>query len=119
MTSFDQSADVVVVGSGCAGLTAAFAASEGGASVIVLERGEEPGGTTARSGGAYWVPNNFLMHAAGLDDPRDDALALMARLSYPSFYDREAPRFGLASEQLEMLETVYDTGAVPSSMVAV
>jgi choline dehydrogenase-like flavoprotein len=59
-------ADVVVAGSGAAGLTAALAAAVSGASVLLVERGERLGGTTALSGGRVWVPGN---HLSGGDTP--------------------------------------------------
>ena len=57
-TSWNQEADVVVIGSGGAGLAAAVGALESGASVIVLEKASAVGGTTAVSGGGMWVPNS-------------------------------------------------------------
>ncbi len=50
--------DVVVVGSGAAGMTAALAASRHGLDVVVVEKATAFGGSTARSGGGVWVPNN-------------------------------------------------------------
>jgi len=50
--------DVVVIGSGASGLTAALSAASKGASVVVLERGRKFGGSSALSGGQLWVPNN-------------------------------------------------------------
>ena len=111
MSRWDHEADVVIVGAGGAALSAAAAAVEAGASVVLLEAGEEPGGTTKLSGGAFWIPNNALMRAAGVTDPRDKALELMARLSYPSIYDPEAPRLGLPSNEHALLAAFYDHGA--------
>ena len=74
-TEWDAEADVVVVGSGAAGLTAAVAAAEGGLSVRLLEKASLLGGTTAVGGGGIWVPGNRHMRAMGLEDDRDEAIA--------------------------------------------
>ena len=50
--------DVVVVGSGAAGLVCALVAAVGGLRVLVVEKSEKLGGTSAMSGGAVWVPAN-------------------------------------------------------------
>ncbi|CAM4266789.1 FAD-dependent oxidoreductase [Nocardia ninae] len=54
-------ADVVVIGSGAAGLAAALAAADGGAEVVVLEASPRWGGSTAVSGGQVWAPANHRM----------------------------------------------------------
>jgi 3-oxosteroid 1-dehydrogenase len=54
--SWDHEVDVVVLGSGGAGLTAALAAAVAGASVDVYEKAPTVGGTTAVSGGIVWIP---------------------------------------------------------------
>ena len=66
--------EVVVLGSGVAGLTAALAAAEAGAAVHVIEQADFFGGTTALSGGVAWMPNNHLMEPNGVEDSDDDAL---------------------------------------------
>ncbi len=65
--------DLIVLGSGAAGLTAALTAKLEGLTVAVLEVAPVLGGTTARSSGTVWIPNNQLMKAAGF--PPDDQAA--------------------------------------------
>lgn len=69
--------DVVVVGSGAAGLTAALSALDSGARVAVLEKATTLGGTSSLSGGMLWLPANALAAAAGYEDSREDALAYL------------------------------------------
>ena len=75
---WDDEADVVVVGLGGAGGSAALAAHAGGADVLVIEKLPTAGGTTAISGGWIWIPNNPLMKDVGVDDSREDALKYVA-----------------------------------------
>ncbi len=69
--------DIVVIGSGAAALMAAARAAVAGASVVVLEKQDRIGGTTARSGGGIWVPNNPFMKDAGVDDSEEEAFEYM------------------------------------------
>ncbi len=67
--------DVIVVGSGAAGLSAALAAAHDGARVLVLEKSRWLGGTTAMSGAGTWVPGNHHMKAAGIDDSPEETMS--------------------------------------------
>ena len=69
-----QEFDVVIAGSGAAGLTAAIVAAQAGLKVVVVEKAGCFGGTTAYSGGVAWIPAHYLMAAAGVDDSRAMAL---------------------------------------------
>jgi 3-oxosteroid 1-dehydrogenase len=109
--SFDGEADVIVVGGGGAAFAAAIGAAKRGIRVLVLEKAPAIGGTTARSGGAYWIPNNHVLRAKGVKDPKPDAVALMARLAFPSVYDPEAPKLGLDVLHYDLIDSYYDRGA--------
>ncbi len=61
-------ADVVVVGAGGAGMSAALAAGRRGLRTILVEKSAYFGGSTARSGGGVWIPGNYALKAAGEDD---------------------------------------------------
>jgi 3-oxosteroid 1-dehydrogenase len=73
--------DVLVVGSGGGGMTAALAAVDSGLSAIVIEKSPEYGGSTAMSGGAIWIPNNHLMQRAGIKDSVDEGLAYLKAIT--------------------------------------
>src|SRR5205814_1541718 len=79
--NWDRVVDVVVVGSGGAALVAATLAHDGGAEVLVVEKADMLGGTTAVSGGVMWLPNNHLMALCDIADARDDAIAYITRLA--------------------------------------
>jgi 3-oxosteroid 1-dehydrogenase len=72
-----DSYDVVILGSGIAGLAGALAAHEFGLQPIVLEKAALLGGGTVHSYGLIWVGQNHLASEAGLADSRDDVLAYM------------------------------------------
>ena len=78
----DHRYDVVVLGTGAAGLTAAVRAAADGARVGLFERAEEVGGTSAWSGGVAWLPNNRHEAEAGFADSRDEVLTYLESLSH-------------------------------------
>lgn len=70
---WDLEVDVIAVGSGLGGLTAAIAAHDDGAQVVVLEKAGKLGGVCAYSGGEVFVCNNHKMAAEGSPDSPEEA----------------------------------------------
>ncbi|KAA0014584.1 FAD-dependent oxidoreductase [Billgrantia pellis] len=70
-------ADVIVVGSGAAGMCAAITLKKGGLEPVILEKTQFFGGSTAVSGGAVWVPGSHLGQATGNKDSREAAMAYL------------------------------------------
>jgi 3-oxosteroid 1-dehydrogenase len=95
MTDWDRETDVVVLGSGGAGLTAALTAAVHGASVQVYEKAATVGGTTAVSGGIVWIPAHDRSPDGEL--PVDDALEYLQAQSLGAMDD-------------ELVETFVRTG---------
>jgi succinate dehydrogenase/fumarate reductase flavoprotein subunit len=107
----DREIDVAVIGSGGAAWPAALYAHAGGAGVEIFEKGAFAGGTTFKSGGVYWIPNNPVMRARGMADEKADALRYMARLAYPDLYSPVRAHLGLEPNQHALIETFYDRGS--------
>lgn len=97
--AWDRIADVVVVGSGGAALAAAVLAADGGADLLVVEKADQIGGTTAVSGGGVWVPCNSHMAGIGVADSREEAIAYIRALAKGSEPDPE------------LIETFVDSAA--------
>ena len=72
-----QEFDVVVVGSGAAGMVAALTAAHQGLSTLVVEKAAHYGGSTARSGGGVWIPNNEVLRRDGVTDTAEAARAYL------------------------------------------
>lgn len=78
--AWDTEVDLVVIGAGAGGLSAALTAAIQGLDVVVVEKSEYVGGTTAYSAGTCWVPNNSFQRSAGNRDDRDRARRYLDRL---------------------------------------
>jgi 3-oxosteroid 1-dehydrogenase len=112
---WDETVDVLVAGTGAAGLSAANVAAGRGATVLVVEKAASPGGTTKKSFGFQWVPNNHFLQALGVSDSREGALRYMARLSRPLLYNREHETLGLTPWEYEALCAHYDNASAAIS----
>ncbi|MEO0410533.1 MAG: FAD-dependent oxidoreductase [Pseudomonadota bacterium] len=76
-----SSYDVIVVGSGAAGLTAALTAAHQGLEVLVVEKTSVIGGATARSEGMIWVPCSQQARDEGVDDSPSEALKYLQNVT--------------------------------------
>jgi len=104
----DEAFDVVVIGSGMAGLSAALAASEHGLKAVVLEKGDQVGGGTAYSYGLVWVGNNSVGRKAGCDDSREETIAYLRFLG--AGYEIEENLLALVDGAPEALDFFIERG---------
>ena len=73
MTAFDEFCDFVVVGSGGGSMCAGLVMRASGKRVLILEKTPLVGGTTSRSGGVMWIPNNPFLKRDGIEDSFEKA----------------------------------------------
>jgi 3-oxosteroid 1-dehydrogenase len=103
--------DVICIGSGAAACAAAVTATHLGDQVILLEKSPIFGGTTRRSGGVAWVPNNFTLKQNGQADDEAQCLQYMARYAYAERYQADSPNLGLEPREIALLQALYRNGA--------
>src|SRR5512142_1788791 len=77
--------DVLVVGSGAAGMSAAITAAHAGLEVVIAEKEPRFGGTTARSGGWLWIPGTALARAWGIAESPEQARTYLRHEAGNSF----------------------------------
>ncbi len=69
----EQQYDIVIVGSGGAGMTAGLTAAKNGLRAVIIDKAPHYGGSTARSGGGVWIPNNEVLRRDGVQDTPEAA----------------------------------------------
>ena len=84
-----RTCDVLVIGSGAGGLSTAITAKKGGLDVLVIEKEEFFGGTTAFSGGVLWIPGSGHARRAGISDSREAAMTYL-RNEIGNFFSEKA-----------------------------
>jgi succinate dehydrogenase/fumarate reductase flavoprotein subunit len=95
-TGHQAQVDVLVIGSGAAGLAAAVTAAARGLCVLVAEKAPLFGGTTAFSGGWLWVPHS----AAGIEEPEDTPRAYLRAVLGNQYDDRKIDTYLKAGPQM-------------------
>jgi 3-oxosteroid 1-dehydrogenase len=81
MTAFDEFSDFVVVGSGGGSMCAGLVMRSSGKRVLILEKTALIGGTTSRSGGVMWIPNNPFLKRDGIEDSFEKASTYLDSVS--------------------------------------
>lgn len=104
--NWDHSVDVLVVGSGGGGMTAAIRAYELGANTLLVEKSSRYGGSTAMSGGVVWIPDNHMMESTGVSDSEEDAFEYIKHLSEGLVSDERIMAY--IRQGKEMLKWVMD-----------
>lgn len=106
--NWDQEVDLLVLGTGAAGLSATLTAAAQGSEVMVLEKTEFLGGTTAYSAGTCWVPNNRFQREDGILDDYDRTARYL-----DAVVGGKAPREGWLAyldAAPKMLDAMHDLG---------
>lgn len=107
---WDHEIDVLIVGSGAAGCTAAVTAAAAGVSVMLVDKASVVGGTTRMASGVAWVPNNRWLRARGWRDDERDCLRYMVRYAYPECFREGHETFGLDQLRFDLLRAFYQNG---------
>ncbi|NRQ48845.1 FAD-dependent oxidoreductase [Aeromicrobium stalagmiti] len=107
--------DVVIVGAGGGGLAAALAAADAGASVVVLEKLDAPGGNTALSTGSIPAAGSRFQREAGVEDDPDRMTADLLRQSGP--HEAEHLTRRLAETSAALVEWLVDDHAIGLSLI--
>jgi 3-oxosteroid 1-dehydrogenase len=102
---FDHSVDVLVVGSGGGGMTAALAADASGLNTLVVEKSPRFGGSTALSGGGIWVPGAPSQRKAGYVPQADDTFTYLRQITGGLVSDARLRTYvDTAPQMMEFLE---------------
>jgi 3-oxosteroid 1-dehydrogenase len=102
---WDQTVDVVVIGSGNGGFTAAITAKLLGSDTIMLEKMPYFGGSSAISGGGVWIPNNPVNQRAGVPDSVKEARTYLDSIIQGRVPDSRIDAFLTAGpEMIDFLE---------------
>ncbi len=79
--AWDRTVDLLVLGAGAAGMTAALVAAIEGGEALIVEKSAQVGGTAATSAGTVWIPGNRQSRDAGYDDSVERARAYLDALT--------------------------------------
>ncbi len=110
MDGFDETFDWVVVGSGAGSMASALVMRKAGKSVLILEKTSFIGGTTAKSGGVIWVPNNRFMQAQGIADSAEAGITYLDAVADDVPGTSHEKRLTYVNESARMIDFLVDQG---------
>jgi 3-oxosteroid 1-dehydrogenase len=110
MIGFDETFDWVVVGSGAGSMASALVMRAAGKSVVILEKTPLVGGTTAKSGGVIWVPNNRFLKAEEPNESADKAITYLDGLCEDLPGSTHEKRLAYVNEAPKMIDFLVDQG---------
>ncbi|RMF15690.1 MAG: FAD-dependent oxidoreductase, partial [Candidatus Dadabacteria bacterium] len=99
-TAWDVEVDLLVVGSGGGGMAAALRGHDLGSKVLVVEKGDLFGGSTAISGGVCWVGNNRHMKKAGIADSDEEVLTYLRHITKGEVPDEKIVTYARESKRV-------------------
>ena len=110
MNGFDESYDWVVAGSGAGSFVSALVMRKAGKSVLILEKTPFVGGTTAKSGGMIWIPNNCFIRAAEPDESAEKAILYLESVCEDLPGSTTEKRIAYVTEAPKMIDFLVDEG---------
>lgn len=110
MSGFDENYDWVVAGSGAGSFVSALVMRKAGKSVLILEKTPFVGGTTAKSGGMIWVPNNRFIRAKEPDESAEKAMQYLEAVCEDLPGSTTEKRIAYVTEAPKMIDFLVDEG---------
>ena len=108
---WDETCDLLIVGSGGASMCAALLARRLGRRALIVEKLAKIGGSTGYSGGVWWIPNNLVMKRAGVADSHERARQYFdSVVTYHGAASNEARREAYLRSGPEMIEFLEREG---------
>ena len=107
--TFDETVDVLVIGSGGGGMTAALTADAAGLTTLVVEKSSHFGGSTALSGGGIWVPGAPSQRRAGYVPSPDGVFDYLKQITEGAVSEARLRKYvEAAPEMMDFLERNSD-----------
>jgi 3-oxosteroid 1-dehydrogenase len=110
MSDFDETFDWVVVGSGAGSMVSALVMRQAGHTVTILEKTAYVGGTTAKSGGVMWIPNNRFIRADEPDESAEKAITYLDAVCEDLPGSTREKRLAYVDEAPRMLDFIIGQG---------